>query len=209
MTLNLFDSQAERLTQLLGGSKPGTDALDRLRSGLSALRERLPAWIEDDATNSDFVVAATQRLLDATVALPFLRSKDKSGYVDMNPVTPADFVALTEEAAPAEVYLLVGVDSGRRYRGVSPANALRSILEEGRRPLTIDDGLSVYVQRPELIAERDYMYLLGARSAQKRTLRSVPAIWVSKGAPRLGWCWENNPHSWLGAGSCLRRLGAE
>ncbi|MFG3335488.1 DUF5701 family protein [Streptomyces tendae] len=28
--------------------------------------------------------------------------------------------------------------------------------------------------------------------------RRVPAIWVSKRAPKPGRCWEGNPHTWLG-----------
>ena len=40
----------------------------------------------------------------------------------------------------------------------------------------------------------------------------TPAIWISggtgrdgaqnTGAPKVGWCWHNNHHSWLGFASC-------
>jgi hypothetical protein len=35
----------------------------------------------------------------------------------------------------------------------------------------------------------------------------VTAIWISKGAPKLGWCWAGNPHTWLGSASCAKRIG--
>nr|WP_157857446.1 DUF5701 family protein [Streptomyces yerevanensis] len=31
--------------------------------------------------------------------------------------------------------------------------------------------------------------------------RRVPAIWISQKTPKLGWCWEGNPHTWLGMAS--------
>jgi hypothetical protein len=37
--------------------------------------------------------------------------------------------------------------------------------------------------------------------------RRVPALWISGGAPKLGWCWAGNPHTWLGSASCATRLG--
>ncbi|WFF07707.1 DUF5701 family protein [Micromonospora sp. WMMD1076] len=27
----------------------------------------------------------------------------------------------------------------------------------------------------------------------------MPALWISQGAPKLGWCWFGNPHTWLGS----------
>ena len=44
--------------------------------------------------------------------------------------------------------------------------------------------------------------LLASRCGDKR----VPAIWISAGAPKLGWCWDGNPHTWLGAASAGARV---
>ncbi|WP_374727409.1 DUF5701 family protein [Haloactinomyces albus] len=43
----------------------------------------------------------------------------------------------------------------------------------------------------------------GSRAGDKR----VTGIRVSKGAPRLGWCWGGNPHTWLSMASAARRIG--
>jgi hypothetical protein len=37
--------------------------------------------------------------------------------------------------------------------------------------------------------------------------RRVLALWISGGAPKLGWCWDGNPHDWLGVASAGGRLG--
>ena len=36
--------------------------------------------------------------------------------------------------------------------------------------------------------------------------RRVPALWISEQAPKLGWCWDGNPHSWLGLASAGSRV---
>jgi hypothetical protein len=35
----------------------------------------------------------------------------------------------------------------------------------------------------------------------------VPAFWISERAPKLGWCWDGNPHTWLGVASAGVRTG--
>jgi len=36
-----------------------------------------------------------------------------------------------------------------------------------------------------------------------------PAIWISRGAPKLGWCWQRNPHTWLGMASAGARRACD
>ena len=32
-------------------------------------------------------------------------------------------------------------------------------------------------------------------------------MWISERAPKLGWCWDGNPHTWLGIASAGARVG--
>ncbi|WP_433519725.1 DUF5701 family protein [Nonomuraea sp. CA-143628] len=34
-------------------------------------------------------------------------------------------------------------------------------------------------------------------------------LWISQNAPELGWCWERNPHTWLGMASAGNRRTAD
>jgi hypothetical protein len=104
-------------------------------------------------------------------------------------------------AGPA--YLLLGFDPGTATLDVPPQQALPGLLEAGRSPLTLAEGLAVALQRPDVLCEHRYS-LLGSRCGDRR----VPALWVSAGRPRLGWCWDGAPHTWLGSASCSGRLGA-
>ena len=36
--------------------------------------------------------------------------------------------------------------------------------------------------------------------------KRVPALWVSARRPRLGWCFQGAPHTWLGSASCGGRV---
>ena len=106
------------------------------------------------------------------------------------------------EIPPKPSYLVTDVDLGAQYRNVTPEDALRSILAEGRSPLTLDEGIALMLEQPESIAKNSGYSLAGSRRRDQR----VPAFWVSEGRPKLGWCWDRNPHTWLGTASCGGRV---
>jgi hypothetical protein len=98
-------------------------------------------------------------------------------------------------------YRLVGVDTGHDLRNVTPDDALAAIRAAGRSPLTLEEGIAVVTAHPGTIARNDGWSLPGSRCGDRR----VCALWISKGAPKLGWCWAGNPHTWLGSASCAAR----
>jgi hypothetical protein len=115
---------------------------------------------------------------------------------DLDTFLPIDAVKLPD--APA--YLAVEVDLGAGSRNVRPEDALRDI-EVGRSPLTLDEGIALVLQQPEAIARNWGFSMAGSRRGDQR----VPAFWLSEGRPKLGWCWDRNPHTWLGTASCSWR----
>jgi len=119
---------------------------------------------------------------------------------DLETFLPIEAVRLPD--APA--YLAVDVDLGAGSRNVAPEDALRDILAAGRSPLTLDEGIAVVLRRPEAIATNRGFSMAGSRCGDQR----VPALWISEGRPKLGWCWDRNPHTWLGTASCARRVAA-
>ena len=101
----------------------------------------------------------------------------------------------------ASVYMAIDVDLGAASRNVRPEDALRNILSAGRSPLTLEEGVALMLQQPEAIATNWGFSMAGSRRGDQR----VPAFWVSDGRPKLGWCWDRNPHTWLGTASCAGR----
>jgi hypothetical protein len=125
------------------------------------------------------------------------------GFVGMDPTTPADYKPIVEVDIPAAAsYTLRDVGLGAEFFDVTPDDALAEILARGRSPLTIEEGLAVLGQFPDVLATQNAFSLLGSRRGDRR----VPALWVSGGRPRLGWCWAGAPHPWLGSASCAERV---
>jgi hypothetical protein len=139
-------------------------------------------------------------LLDAEAAMPHTRQGQHPGYVDMRPVLPSSFRPVAD--VPSEPYDLEGVDLGADLLDVAPRDALSTILEAGRSPLTLEEGVAVLLAHPGILRERNCYQMLGSRAGDKR----IASLWVTRdGRPRLGWCWEGTPHTWLGAASCAAR----
>ncbi len=185
-----FDEQAERLRGL----------------GVTADLEPLRAYAGDaaasDPAHLPYVLVAGG--LDLDRAMAHVVAKGKPGRVDMTPVGPHDFAPIEGAEPPAAAYLLLDVDLGARFRNVTPETALIALRAEVRTPLTIDEGVSLLLQVPDALHTRTAYSLLASRRADQR----VPALWMSYGAPRLGWCWDRNPHSWLGSASAGSRVAA-
>ncbi len=114
-----------------------------------------------------------------------------------------DFQPIDGLEIPDGDYELAGVDTGMDLRNVTPDDALPLILDSGRSPLTVEEGIALIARHPEAVTPNAGFSLLGSRCGDKR----VTAVWISKGAPKLGWCWAGNPHTWLGSASCAKRIG--
>jgi hypothetical protein len=151
-----------------------------------------------------FVIVVKHDLVSTQRAMSKVEFGRQRGIVRMDPTEPEEFDAIDGLDVPAEpAYLAVGLDTGQGTLNVTPEEALETIVGAGRSPLTIDEGVALATHFPEVLRERNAFSILGSRRGDRR----VPALWISGGAPRLGWCWAGNPHSWLGSASCAARLG--
>jgi hypothetical protein len=150
-----------------------------------------------------FVVVVTSALVPAAHAISLVQLGTRTGFTDMEAQDAARFGPTADVALPdRSAYLLTDVDPGEATRDVTPDDALGKITAAGRSPLTLDEGIALVTHHPEVLTERTCFSMLGSRCGDRR----VTAIWISKGRPRLGWCWAGNPHTWLGSASCGGRL---
>jgi hypothetical protein len=126
----------------------------------------------------------------------------KHGFTTMEPDDLAGFRPTADVEIPNSPYLLVDPDTGRDWLDVPPAQVLPPLLASGRTPLTLDEGLALLLQDGRVLRSATCFSMLASRCGDKR----VPGLWVSKGRPRLGWCWEGAPHTWLGSASAAGRV---
>ncbi|HEY9389328.1 MAG TPA: DUF5701 family protein [Mycobacteriales bacterium] len=175
----------------LAGLDPGA-----FRALVARLAIRLP--------DERFVLVVSGALVPCHRMVEHIALGGRPGFTTMDADDLARFQAIPDLVRPSSpVYLVVDVDTGGDTRNVRPDDALPGITAAGRTPLTVEEGLAVVTQFPEWLRERNCFQMLGSRAGDRR----VTGLWVSRGAPRLGWCWAGNPHSWLGMASAARRVG--
>lgn len=199
-----FDRQVATLVAKGYPALAGRSA-EEFRQLLAPLRERLPAPAAAGDARLPFLLVVGSELVPPEKAVPLIELGGRRGFTEM----PADdlrrFRTVDGVGRPAgPVYLVVDVDTGADTLNVTPDDALPTIVGHGRSPLTIDEGIALATHHPEVLRTRNCFSLLGSRCGDRR----VTAVWVSKGSPRLGWCWAGNPHTWLGSASCGARAAA-
>ncbi|MGC9439076.1 DUF5701 family protein [Streptomyces sp. WG5] len=209
-----FDRQVRTLTALgypaFSGRTP-----EQFAELVAPLRAEAVAHTGDPGQEYDpagtgrvpFVLVVTRALapVEQTMPLTTLHGGRLPGFVDrtFEPGSLERFVA-TEEAGPPGrdgVHLLFDVERGEEFCGVVPSDAMAAVAGRGRSLLTIEEGIALMTHTPQILVKNKCFSLGGSRSGDRR----VPAIWISQKAPKLGWCWEGNPHTWLGMASAGAR----
>ncbi len=193
-----FDRQVDALAQT---GLPGKLDLSEgcFRARLEPLRDLLPP--AEDGAGIPFVVVVPDP--PVVEVLSSVHGTGGAGFTTMEPDDLASFRPLPELGVPTAPYLLLDVDCGADTLNVTPADVAPRLAAAGRSPLTIAEGLAVLVSDHGVLRSRNCFSLLGSRAGDKR----VPALWVSERRPRLGWCYQGAPHTWLGSASCAARRG--
>lgn len=158
-------------------------------------------------------------LVPAARLATLLERQGKPGFVVGDMVDLGQFAPIPEVEVPGTpFYVLEGVDRGDDLRDWSPDEALPELLGRGRTPLTISEGISWLLQEPAQLVPNHCFMTIASRKPKKTGGhdKRTPAIWISsgserdggkprEGAPKVGWCWAGNRHSWLGMASATGR----
>lgn len=167
---------------------------------------------------TDALLAIDPALAPPSALTPLLRRGEKPGFVvedlhDVDAFAPADI-----ELGGEPLYLVEGLDRGDRFSNASPAEALAALTAESRTPLLLSEGIHWVLQLPEALERNHCFMTIGSRvkKASGAYDSRTPALWISNGtgrdgrerrdAPKLGWCWWNNRHTWLGIASAAARV---
>lgn len=159
----------------------------------------------------------------ASALAPLLRIGGKEGFVVAD-MTDVDSFAPTDAAVlPETPYVVTGLERGDEHANRTPEESLPDILAAGRSPLTLAEGILWVLQDPGILERNHCFMTIGSRlrKANASFDARTPALWISNGsgrdgkerkdAPKVGWCWWRNRHTWLGIASCAGRtsgLGA-
>ena len=181
---------------------------EQLRDGVAPLRRMLPDVVgrASGATDpTDHVPFALVLDVDPNDAVPAMWRGSRPGVSVISRTEAAAYQGVEGLEVPdGPAYLLVDIDTGSEFCGVRPEDALVVVRGRGRTPLTMAEGIALATVRPDMLRPNRCFSLMGSRDGSQR----VPAIWISERRAKLGWCWDRNPHTWLGAASAAVRVAA-
>jgi hypothetical protein len=181
-------------------------ATERIAQQIAALRVQLED-LPPSPGNIPLCIAIRHTAFPADALMHQIVAKGAHGVVDMTPAVPSEFHPLEGLELPAsDAYVLLGVDTGHSRLNISPEASLAAIRAEGRTPLTLEEGVMLTRMFPALLTDKQRYNCIQMPGSRRAGDQRVPSIWFSKGAPRLGWCWDRNVHSWLASASAARRL---
>jgi hypothetical protein len=198
-----FDRQTKRLLDLGYAEAAGLSAYD-FTARLEPLREHLPG-LRGSVATLPFIIVLNEPRPPAGEAIARIRLNGKQGHTSMAPSDIESFRTIEGIHVPdGFAYLVLEVSTGAETLNVTPDDAAGIIAKSERSPLTLGEGIALLAHFPDIMEGHNAFSMLGSRCGDRR----VTALWMSKGRPRLGWCWAGNPHTWLGSASCARRVRA-
>ncbi|TRV80975.1 hypothetical protein FKN01_04315 [Streptomyces sp. 130] len=188
------------------------------QAGLPAAEIRAFAAAATAAGDDGALLVVHPDRAPASVLAPLLRRGDKEGFVVTDMPDVDLFAPLDTDAPPdAPLYLVTGPDRGDRMANWSPKEALPALTAETRTPLLLAEGIHWVLQQPAVLERNHCFMTIGSRlrRAGGALDARTPALWISNGtgrdgrerrdAPKIGWCWEGNRHTWLGFASATGR----
>lgn len=184
-------------------------SIDDFKKNLEPLRKHLtdiPAVkVDIDAGLLPFVIVISPGLIPVKAQMTAVEWNNKPGFEKLYPHQAQEFKPINNLRLPTtKAYLLVNINRGGEFLNIRPEDALKTIQSRNQTPLTIEEGVALVTQFPEFLIKNNCFSCLGSRIEGNQR---VPAIWIngSKQA-NLGWCWDRNPHTWLGSAFAAKRL---
>lgn len=169
----------------------------------------LPAGLRGD------LLVVHPRRVPVADLVPLLRLAGQPGFVVEDLTDLAEFVAAPGVDIPdADLYAVHAPERGDEFADQSPDDVDPQVRARGRDLMTAGEGVAWALQAPGVVERNRCFMTTGSRRPGSRPGRldaRVPALWISngtgrdgrhrKGAPKLGWCWAGNRHTWLGIAS--------
>ncbi|MFB9732163.1 DUF5701 family protein [Ornithinimicrobium kibberense] len=217
--------QAERLVALGVHELAGLPA-EELRAEAARLAADLPGpgHPRGPGQQAEALLVVSSRLVPPSALAPLMRlpvrGGERSGFVvedmtDVDDFAPVDGIEVPE----GPLYLVLSPDRGDDLANWSPEEALPELARRGRSPLLLAEGVHWALQAPGVVADNHCYMTIGSRRRKDdgRLDSRTPAVWISRGtgrdgrerrgAPKVGWCWAGNRHTWLGFASATGRRG--
>jgi hypothetical protein len=156
-------------------------------------------------------------VVPASALAPLVLVDDRRAFVVAD-MTDVDEFTPVMDLPDQPAYAVEDLDRGDAMRNWSPDEAASEIASAGRSPLLLTEGLYWLLHQPEALERGSCFMTIGSRKPKPGNTfdTRTPAVWISngtgrdgvehRGAPKVGWCWWGNRHTWLGMASAAGRL---
>lgn len=175
---------------------------------------------EQGRDRQDALLAVHPAQAPASRLAPLMRREDKPGFI-VEDMTDVDDFAPVDIAPPhTALYLVLDPLRGEDMADWSPEEALPALASRERTPLLLTEGIHWVLQQPGILERNLCFMTIGSRLQKPSGAYDsrTPALWISggtgrdgrerKNAPKVGWCWWRNRHTWLGIASAAGRSPA-
>ena len=172
---------------------------------------------EHGPDRQDALLAVHPDRAPASALAPLMRRGEKPGFVVEDMTDVDSFAPVGIELPRAPLYLVVDPLRGEDMANWSPEEALPVLASRERASMLLTEAIHWVLQQP-VILERNLCFMTIGSRLQKPTGKydaRTPALWISGGtgrdgrerkdAPKVGWCWWRNRHTWLGIASVAGR----
>lgn len=182
---DLFDFEAEKLVANKLATYKQVDKFRKKlpRSGLFVL---VPPHLTDMSLNNLMALV----IVDGKKGVTYIRSQYFEDLEDKVNV-------------PSSPYFMIDIEDGDKRRNVKPSVNRHKILQEGRSPYTMYEGIVHAILFPETL-KHHYLDLVGSRCRSGSRL----CLCLVGGRPRLNIFWNDGARPRWGAPSCGSRVGA-
>ncbi|MEV7174081.1 DUF5701 family protein [Streptomyces sp. NPDC093224] len=204
-------AQADRLVDLGVHRLAGVSAAELRSFAETAAQART------EPAGGGTLLAVHPDRVPASALAPLLRRDDKPGFVVVDMTDVDRFTPHGATLPDSPFYVLEGLDRGDDMANWSPEEALPALTAADREPLVLTEGIHWVLQKPEVLDRNHCFMTIGSRLRKDNGALDArtPAIWISNGtgrdgrerrnAPKVGWCWWGNRHTWLGFASTTGR----
>ncbi|MGO1592023.1 MAG: DUF5701 family protein [Ancrocorticia sp.] len=192
--------------------------LERAQGDSRVVREAANRLTESSGSGDGALVGLHPGWFLSSDLAPLMVRAGKAGFIVEDMIDVDEFVPVEIDLPDTPLYLVHDVQRGDEYQNESPEEVQIQLTAARRRPLTLQEGLSWAISHPEIVEANNCFMTIGSRKAKRKNLAGeatydarTPAIWNAsgtgrdgkerKGAPKLGWCWWRNRHTWLGIAS--------
>ncbi|MCC7160163.1 hypothetical protein IT399_00320 [Candidatus Nomurabacteria bacterium] len=196
-----FDLQVANLIRK-GFVKKAKLNVEEFRNILKTLKEKLIelSLLEFPKGQIPFIIVPREKLLSLKEKIELIELQGRKGstLLDLSKFKTVEYLEIPETLA----YLIVDVGISITTQEETADNAERQLKEDGRSPITIEEGVALALQYPRILEEHNVIF-----AGSRYDTNQVADLWLHGNNPEFSLYSRNNSNPRWSLVSCGNRIG--